>query len=318
MDIKKRQKNADFFLCEICKFTCSKQSEWLRHTTRPKHKNNINDIKKTPKNAYSCGDCGKIYKFYSGLWKHKQLCNHKQICNHNLNNIIITDEIKICEKNILSNSDDKINLITNLIIEVVKNNKELQKQTQEFQEKMLDVCKNTNHISNSNNTMNNSNNKTFNLQVFLNEQCKDALNLSDFIESIQLNLSDLENMEKLGYTDCMFNNIFGNMNILDICSRPFHCSDLKREIMYIKDNDIWEKEDADHSKLKNAIRSIEKKNFKLLNEWTNKHPTFKDYDSPYNDKYLKIVGQTMSGDKEHMIKVIRKLAKNSVIDKNSL
>jgi len=125
-------------------------------------------------------------------------------------------------------------------------------------------------------------------------------------------------MEKLGYTDCMFNNIFGNMNILDICSRPFHCSDLKREIMYVKNNDVWEKEDAEHSKLKNAIRTIEKKNFKLLNDWTNKHPTFKDYDSPYNDKYLKIVGQTMSGDKEHMNKVIRKLAKSCVIDKSIL
>ena len=111
--------------------------------------------------------------------------------------------------------------------------------------------------------------------MFLNEDCKDAMNLSDFMDSIQLNLTDLENMEKLGYTECMFKNIFGHMDFIDIFSRPLHCSDLKRGIIYIKENGIWEKEDAQHSKLINAIRTVEKKNFQLLNEWSKNIPLLK-------------------------------------------
>jgi hypothetical protein len=300
----KNAKSAQFYECIICNFKCSKKSDWTRHVATRKH-TSLTDfehsltIKNADNKLYKCTICNKIYNSRVGLWYHYKKCKE----------YIINESIK--KENMIVDEPS----MKNLILDIIKNNTDALKE-------IMDVCKNmnnttNNNISNTNNT-NNSNNKTFNLQVFLNEQCKDAMNLTDFISSIELNLSDLENMEKLGYTDCMFNNIFGNMNILDICSRPFHCSDLKREIMYIKDNDVWEKEDAEHSKLKNAIRTIEKKNFKLLNDWTNKHPTFKDYDSPYNDKYLKIVGQTMSGDKEHMDKVIRRLAKSCVIDKNSL
>ena len=108
------------------------------------------------------------------------------------------------------------------------------------------------------------------------------------------------------------------MDFIDIFSRPLHCSDIKRGIIYIKENGVWEKEDAQYSKLIYAIRTIEKKNFQLLNEWSKKYPTFKDYDSPYNEKYLKIYGETMSGDKHNLNKVIRKLAKSCVIDKIKL
>ena len=198
---------------------------------------------------------------------------------------------------------------------MVKNNNETQKQ-------MIEVCKtNTNTVNtmnNSNNTMVNSNNKTFNLQVFLNEQCKDAMNLSDFMESIQLSLEDLENMEKLGYVECMFKNIFGDMEFISIFDRPFHCSDFKRGIIYIKENGVWEKEDMGYTRLINAIRIVEKKNFKLLKEWSEKHPSFSDYNSPYNDKYVKLFGETMNGDKHNLAKLIRKLSKECVIDKSKL
>ena len=319
MEMNSAQNSAQKYTCDCCNVICSKKNDWDRHLSTDKHIWKSGKKMETIFSAkYFTCKCGKKYFTNSGLWKHSKKCGLKinkeeKLYEANVNNEYFNyyneyDSDKTEEK------ENEINRLTTLMIELIKSNSELQKQ-------MIETSKNVNnttHISNSNNNnMNNSNNKIFNLQVFLNEQCKDAMNLSDFINLIELNLTDLENMEKLGYTDCMFNNIFGNMNIIDICSRPFHCSDLKREIMYIKDNDVWEKEDAEHSKLKNAIRTIEKKNFKLLNEWTNKHPTFKDYDSPYNDKYLKIVGQTMSGDNEHMNKVIRKLAKNSVIDKSN-
>jgi len=290
----------------------------VRHIATRKHKNheygNDNDINFTTNKKYKCY-CDKIFNTNSGLWKHKQKCQPMTNENISINN---SEEIRILIK---ENTDFK-----KIILDMIKSNTDSQKQ-------MFEVCKTTNNLNNNttnntnntmnnsnntDNTMNNSNNKTFNLQVFLNEQCKDAMNLSDFIESIQLNLTDLENMEKLGYTECMFKNIFGHMDFIDIFTRPLHCSDLKRGIIYIKENGIWEKEDAGHSKLIYAIRTVEKKNFKLLKEWTNKHPSFKDFNSPYNDKYVKIFGETMSGDKDNLNKVIRKLSKSCVIDKSSL
>jgi len=116
----------------------------------------------------------------------------------------------------------------------------------------------------------------------------------------------------------MFKNIFGDIEFISIFARPFHCSDFKRGIIYIKENGVWEKEDAGYTRLINAIRIVEKKNFKLLKEWTEKHPSFSDYNSPYNDKYVKIFGETMSGDKHNLSKLIRKLSKECVIDKSNI
>ena len=302
MTTENSQKVVKKYSCEICDYICSKKTDYNKHLMTTKHINNYNSLQNSPKIAIIKKNiciCGKEYNHRQGLYTHKKKCKE---------NIITHDTI-----------NDETNM-KDIILNMVKSN-------QELQEKIIEVCKNNNNnniITNNNNTVSNnntmvnSNNKTFNLQVFLNEQCKDAMNLSDFIESIQLNLTDLENMEKLGYTECMFKNIFGHMDFIDIFTRPLHCSDLKRGIIYIKENGIWEKEDAGHSKLINAIRIVEKKNFKLLKEWTNKHPTFKNYDSPYNDKYVKIFGETMNGDKDNLNKVIRKLAKSCVIDKGSL
>ena len=308
---KMPQKN----MCETCNFICYKKSNYDKHLTTRKHKNltNPNNLGIEVEEKIICNKCNKIYKHASTLSAHKKKCVVK---NDDENTDYKDYKINLLIK---ENTDFK-----NIILDMIKNNTESQKQSNEIQEKMIEVYKTNNSsnniITNNNtdNTMNNSNNKTFNLQVFLNEQCKDAMNLSDFMESIQLNLTDLENMEKLGYTECMFKNIVGHMDFIDIFSRPLHCSDLKRGIIYIKENGIWEKEDAGHSKLINAIRIVEKKNFNLLKEWSKKYPSFSDSNSPYNDKYVKIFGETMNGDKDNLNKVIRKLAKSCVIDKGSL
>jgi len=302
--------------CDFCNYKCNKKSDMTKHLSTQKHKcnknGNICNIK-LAKNEYRCDICNKIYKSRVGLWRHNKTCNKNEniIMNQN-NNEVINENM----------SSDDPNM-KNLILDVIKNNTDALKE-------IMDVCKIMNNTTNSNNiitnnsintvsnnnTMTNSNNKTFNLQVFLNEQCKDAMNLSDFMESIQLNLTDLENMDKLGYVECMFKNIFGHMDFISIFSRPFHCSDFKRGIIYIKENGIWEKEDAGHSKLINAIRTVEKKNFKLLKEWSERYPSFSDYNSPHNDRYLKIYSETMSGDKHNLTKLIRKLSKSCVIDKS--
>ena len=302
MDAKSCEKLPFIYICESCHYSTSKKSSINKHKMSRKHINRtkMNDLehKSCVKEIYTCKNCNKNYKFRNSLWYHEKNCNK---------NIII---------NQITNSDDPN--MNDIILNMVKSNQELQKQ-------IIEVCKNINNhpntinnTNNTNNTMTNSNNKTFNLQVFLNEQCKDAMNLSDFMESIQLSLEDLENMDKLGYVECMFKNIFGNMDFISIFSRPFHCSDFKRGIIYIKENGVWEKEDAGHTRLINAIRTVEKKNFKLLKEWSEKYPSFSDYNSSYNDKYLKIYSETMSGDKHNLTKLIRKLSKSCVIDKSNL
>jgi hypothetical protein len=329
MDTKKCQKMPKKYYCEICDFVCSKESNYSSHAITPKHlKNTQKDTKDTKKDTKKCQKmpkknetylcaCGKIYKYHSGLWRHKNKSN----CDY------MNDFVNNCDDNVGDNDDnddndngdnkkDEIKILTNLVIEIVKSNSDLHKQ-------MIDVCKNTiitNSNSNTtiNNSNNNSNNKIFNLQLFLNEKCKNAMNLSDFIDSIKLQMSDLENIGKVGYTEGMYNIIFNEITDIELFNRPFHCSDLKREIFYIKNENKWEKEDGGNNHLKNAIRSIEKKNFKLLNEWAEQHPKINDYNSSDGDKYLKLMSHATSGDIEHMNKVIKKLAKNITIDKNNL
>jgi hypothetical protein len=210
--------------------------------------------------------------------------------------------------------------LTNLVLEVVKSNNELQKQNNEMQKQLLDVCKNG--IINNSNNMVNSNNKTFNLQVFLNEDCKDAMNITDFVNSINLQLSDLESVGKLGYVEGISNIIIKNLSAMDVTKRPVHCTDPKRETIYIKDGDVWEKDEDDNKKLRKMIRSVAFRNCKNTRLFKEKYPDCTKYDSKYSDIYNKIIVEVMGGgpksnDIENQNKIIRKIAKVMTIDKNS-
>jgi hypothetical protein len=195
------------------------------------------------------------------------------------------------------------------------------KQNQELTNKIVDICKTglnsqTNNISNSNI---NSNNKTFNLQFFLNETCKNAMNITDFINSLQIQLSDLENVGKLGYVDGISSIIVKNLNALDETTRPIHCTDKKRETFYIKDEDKWEKEDSEKNKIKNVIKNVACKNQRLLTKFKELHPGCNFSESKYADQYSKLVIEAMGGagnnDAEKEDQIIRKIAKEVVIDK---
>jgi len=293
MDIKKTPKNAKIFYCEKCDFKCSKQSDWDRHIVRPKHLNEYINTNKTPKNAENiCDKCGKIYKYYSGLWKHLKTCTVKK------------------EKDINDND------LKFLIVEVVKNNAELLRQNQEFQKQMTELYKTT-AINNSNNT-NHSYNKTFNLQLFLNEQCKDAMNLMDFVNSMTLELSDLEDVGKLGYVEGISNIIIRNLNALDVHKRPIHCSDGKREIMYVKEDNVWEKETSTNDRLRKAIKRVTYKNSAMLVPWSQKYPACMNNQHQLNDVYVQMMGQAMGG-KESFLdsenKIMKKIAKAVLIEK---
>jgi hypothetical protein len=289
---KKNAENAEKFSCEICLFTCSKQSNYTKHILTNKHKILTNPNFLDTKNAslkFECGICKKIYKHASTLSSHKKKCSPQEKTN---------------------SSDTK--LLSELVIELVKSNNDLQKQ-------LLDTLKNNNNNNNVNYINSNNNNKTFNLQFFLNEQCKDAMNIMDFVNSVTLQLSDLESVGKLGYVEGISNIMIKKLNEMDIYKRPVHCSDAKREILYVKDNNIWEKENASHSKLRRAIKYISKKNSDLLLAWSNQHPASKNIHSKQNEEYMKMIYQAMGGVgdvEENENKIIRKISKMVLIEKN--
>jgi hypothetical protein len=212
-----------------------------------------------------------------------------------------------------NNDETEIKILTNLVLDVVK-------QNQELTNKIVDIYKvsQTNNITTNNNNIN-SHNKTFNLNVFLNETCKDAMNLSEFIENISLQLSDLESIGKLGYVEGISKIIMKNLNALEVEKRPLHCTDKKREIMYVKDEDEWQKEEHDKKHIRSVISSIVSKNLELLPEYENKYPECMNPESKKSDEYNKIIMETMGGGvnvgEKNKEKIIRRIAKEVMIDK---
>ena len=198
----------------------------------------------------------------------------------------------------------------------------LLQQNNQLQNQIIELCKEKS-VTNINNTCSyvNSHNKTFNLNVFLNETCKDAMNIMYFIDSLKLQLSDLESVGRLGYVEGISNIIVKNLKKLEIHKRPVHCSDTKREVMYIKDEDKWEKENDEKKKLKKVIKRVADKNARLLQEFKAKYPDCVKSSSPYSDQYNKLIVESMGGsgdnDLEKEEKIIKKIAKNVFIDKTN-
>jgi hypothetical protein len=211
-------------------------------------------------------------------------------------------------QNIEQNIDKKDELINYLI-----------KENQEFKNLILEIVKKDTITNNNNNINNNSHNKTFNLNFFLNETCKDAMNIMDFVDSLKLQLSDLENLGKLGYVDGISKIIVQNLKSLDETKRPVHCTDSKREVMYVKDDNKWEKENENKQKMRKVIKHVTHKNSKLLKEFKTKYPGCEKSDSKYSDKYDKLIIEAMGGkgdnDLEKEDKIIRNIAKVVIIDK---
>jgi hypothetical protein len=313
------------FRCELCDYNTCRKCNYDDHLMSAKHlrkqqgnknqqkinpeditHNNCNDLScnsccetgkiiacqipslifSTP--TYECNICGNKYNNRSGLWKHKKKC---------INN----DEYEMKEfmKYLIKENSD----LKSLMIEAIKKDNN-----------------NTNNITTSN-SHNNSHNKTFNLQFFLNETCKDAMNIMDFVDSIQLKLSDLEDVGKLGYVNGISKILINNLNALEETKRPIHCTDSKREILYVKDENIWKK-DNENNKIciKKAIKRVAFKNCKLIPEFREKHPDCSKHDSRYADQYNKMIVEAMGGtgdnDMEKEEKIIRNISKHVQIEKN--
>jgi hypothetical protein len=303
MEIPKNPKNPNIYNCENCNFNTCHKNDYKKHLLTAKHQKTcfgnemeLNGNKQTQKNPkkpilFVCLNCSKNYNTKSGLWKHKKICNI--ICkDENISNNIQYENTNVSDKE--------------LIMMLVKQNSEL-----------LEVLKNGTHNNNNNNT--NSHNKTFNLQFFLNETCKDAMNIMDFVDSIKLQLSDLENVGKIGYVEGISSIIVKNLNSLDESKRPVHCTDSKREVMYVKDENKWEKENETKVTLRKAIKHVAHKNSKMLSEFRVKNPDCLKSTSKVSDKYNKLVFEALGGkgdnDLEKEDKIIKNIAKEVTIEK---
>jgi len=304
------QKSTIKYNCVICDYHTSRKSQYDRHITTVKHQNNENASKmlvqasKKVQKTFICNNCGNEYKHDSSYYKHKKKCEIKQP-----ENITITVEEE--------HEPEHNHFSSDLILELLKQNQEFKELILEQNKQMLEMSKDRNVTNNI--TQNNTNNK-FNLNVFLNETCKDALNLSDFLESLILTLTDFENFGPLGYCGGISNIFVKGLNKLDISKRPIHCSDLKREVIHVKNNDAWHK-DEDNQQMIKAIKAIEHKNVKQMSLWAKANPEYKDPNHKKSDLYTKLIDQSLCDtDKEKAMKnynkIIRTVAKEILVDKD--
>ena len=296
-DDKKMVKNKFVYNCTICTSNFITKKKLSLHFLTCKNKNDdkmmTNDDANLKKNCYGndfiC-ECGKRYKYRQGLFVHKKKCKK------------INENFEPKEEPFNENQ---------IILSLLKQNNELQNQ-------IVELCKEKT-ITNIHSNIN-SNNKSFNLNFFLNETCKDAMNIMDFVDSIKLELRDLEKVGEIGYVDGISNIITTNLKALDVEKRPIHCADKKREILYVKDENKWEKEDDEKNKLRKAIKRVATKNQRLLPVFKEVHPDCIKSASPFSDQYNKMIIESMGGsgnnDYEKEDKIIKRITKEVIINKN--
>ena len=306
---KNKQKLVFKFYCENCDYGTSRKSNYEHHLSTDKHKRVTNGLQMGQKQAnlsstllenkqYSEDEetgkficvCGKQYQHRQGLWRHKKTCNNNQ---------------------------------QDLVEYLLKENSEFKQLMIEQNKQMIELAKNSaghHNTSNTSNSYNTTNNNHFNLQFFLNETCKDAMNIMDFVSQLQVGIKDLEETGRLGFAEGISQIIINGLKQINVNDRPIHCSDLKRETLYIKSNNEWKKENEEKTLLTNAIKHVAHKNIKQIAEWTKEHPDFSDPDSKENDRYLQIVSEAMSGStkeetNKNYNKIIKNIAKETLIDK---
>jgi hypothetical protein len=318
-DNQKVANSSNKFYCEKCDYGTCRKSNIDKHYATSKHMkttffatfNNEFD-KKVVVKKYSCEQCDKEFNDRAGLWRHKKKCSPSAI----------NTDVEIASETIKTD----FQLLTELFkMQMNENNemkelmKEQYKENQKLQQQLIEIAK-EGKTTNTNCNNNNNNTNNFNLHFFLNEQCKDALNIMDFINQLQLKLSDLDMVGKVGYSEGISKIFIRGLKELDVFKRPIHCSDLKRETLYVKDKDSWEKDNEEKNKIKTAIKYIAAKNFKQIHDWQEENPEADDYDSKKHMDYHNIVINSMGGstekeDDQNYNKIIKNVAKEVVIDK---
>lgn len=295
--IKKEQ---TIYICEKCNFKTNRIGNFHRHENTSKHIM-ITNNKKKPKivrkvqnnTVYNC-ECGKTYKFLSGLSRHQKTCSY-----------ILSNTVKVESKD--TTQKEEIDY-KELVMQLLQQNSELQKSMKE----LIPV------VGNNNNNTINSNNKTFNVQMYLNTECKNALSIQDFIESIELNTSHLKAIGDNGYVDSISNVLITALNKMKLTERPLHCTDAKRETLYIKDLDTWEKGSTETPLIRKAVRVVENKHEGLMKDYITEHPKASELDSAEGEFYIQthmnILGNGVEPEKLTK-KIFKKVMPNVKLDK---
>ena len=344
------------FSCDICKFYTSNRYDYKKHIQTKKHIANCNvshldntenhkdetedeivlnitdkpnrtnqtyNGHITPKKinnvfnkVQTCKYCGIGYSYSSGLSRHMKTCNgaipdQSQITSPNDPNVM----------NMISTFLQENVVFKQMIVDVVKNQQEMIATQQESHNKLIEICKNnTNNVAPVTNNIYNhkGDNNHFSINVFLNEKCKGAMNMTDFVKSIDLTTEDMEHVGRHGYVKGISTIFIDTLKNTAIHKRPIHCTDRKREILYVKDKDKWEREDINSQTMIDAVRTVEHKNIQLINEWAKQHPECENSDSHSNDIYMKLSRHAQDGEDENITKVIKNIAKETVIERNIL
>ena len=291
-------KNPSQYLCTKCNYSTHIKKDYNKHLLTSKHRMETNGNEKLQL-KYNCDNCSKVFNSRSGLWKHGKKCH-----------VINTETVE--DTPIQPQLQD-----SNLIVELLKQNKELH-------EMVIDLAKNSgNTTNNTTNNNNNTTNNSFNLNVFLNETCKDAMNLNDFIQSIELNINDFINTGEVGYVKGISNIMVERIRDMEPHIRPIHCTDLKRETVYVKDSDKWAKEDENKTHIRKAVRIVADKNQAQVHPWIKENPKYEILDTPECDKYFEYTKASLGGygreeDKKFENKIINNILKETVIDKKMI
>lgn len=308
------KKNLMWFVCEPCEFKCCRKSSYNDHLKTKKH-HKFNDLQKTSmlEYKYGCETCDRKYIHRQSLWKHKNVCSD-EIKFDGSKNQITTSSTSIIGCGETPHQDT-------VLLEILNRNNQLQKliieKNEEFKKAIIDM---TSKINVVNNVYNNTNNhKNFSLNFFLNDTCKNAMNISDFVNSISTTESDLANMGKMGFVYNTSKLIMDKLNELEITERPIHCSDPKRKKLHVKENNTWNTDDDMVTPImSSAVKNVSYKLIKNINDWESnpENNGFKDSSNPKNEEYLRIVSQVMTTDTREIGKVVDKITKNVVINKN--
>ena len=320
--MNKSPKIPKIYNCIFCDYNTSNKKDFNKHLLTPKHINKsfLNEIEqenpeKSQIQKFTCEKCNKKYKARNSLWYHEKKC---KINNENKEiEIDNNEENEENEENklIIINNEEQILELKNMMKDLIKHNGELMKQNTELVQTIKEM---TPKIGNHTNITNNTTNNNFNLNLFLNEKCKDAINLSDFIATIQFTDDDLKNTRINGAISTLSNLMIKGLKELDITKRPLHCTDVKRETLYIKDNEKWEK-DENHEKIMDALGDIAQKQREYLWEWSDANPDSQDVMHPLNDVFhhtnVKVL-DPLNKKEELGKKFIRNISKEIFIDKS--
>lgn len=314
---QKAQKSVDKYICEKCDFTCSRKGDYNRHISTQKHKRMTQDYVKSVKSVvsenYQC-ICGKIYKYRQGLYKHRMKCSEyflenssNEVIEFNQNNTIEIEK---------KNTDNEDISYKQLVLQLMKDNQEMRDLLKEQQQQHHKALETIIPKIGSNNVT--TNNQQLNINLFLNEQCKDALNLSDFIHELPFNANDLISIAEKGFVEGISQTFLEGLKRLSIYERPIHCTDKKRDVLYIKENDVWEKETPKHENMKRAIQKLKRRN---MNELGNMIKNDDDISNNTNSQELsmKIIHSHVEGmedgQEKNMDKIIKNVSKEVLLDK---